>query len=311
MGLVDAKPDPEFLDMGETFDGIQFRRLQNPIKLIKFFYDKTAEGKRYYEMISNLRNYAYGLLRKRMDQICDTNSNSDGQKLTLCDTLIKEHLRDPIMMPLDAILDEFITFLAAGWDSTTWAASFMLQMIGQHPNVQEKIIDEMDAIFGSAPTVEDIKMEDINKLKYLECVIYETLRLLPVIGLFGRHLHEDLSVCIDNETRIIPAGTEILIDSELIHKSPRYWNDPEKFLPERFLDACTDRDPLAFLAFSFGPRNCIGKQFVLIEEKIIITYILRAFKIEAVDPIDKIRMNVAGLARRTYEPIKLIFKPRS
>lgn len=314
MALGGTEIDPNFLQVGENFDHVQFYRLQNPLKLIKFFYDKTREGKQFYQMVQYLRDYASELLRMRMDQLMEENNNEKiDSKLTLLDTLIEEHLKDPNFMTKDAILDEFITFLAAGWDTTTWTATFTLQLIGQHSAVQEKIVQELDAILGDTTldgaTSEDISMEDIAKMKYLECVINETLRLYPLINIFARHLHEDLSVEIDDQTRLIPSGTEVIIDSELIHRSPKYWKDPDRFDPDRFL-ASSPRDPLSFIPFSFGPRNCIGKQFAMIEEKIMLTHILRRFHVISVDPIDKIKMNMSGLARRTYEPIKFVLKPR-
>ena len=314
MALGGTEMDPKFLQVGENFDEVQFYRLQNPLKLIKFLYDKTSEGKKFYQMVQYLRDYASKLLRMRMDQLMEENNNKKiHSKLALLDTLIEEHLKDPNFMTKDAILDEFITFLAAGWDTTTWTATFTLQLIGQHPAVQEKIFRELDTIIGDTTldgaTSEDISMEDIAKMKYLECVINETLRLYPLINIIVRHLHEDLSIEIDDQTRSIPAGTEVIIDSELIHRSPKYWEDPDRFDPDRFL-ASSDRDPLSFIPFSFGPRNCIGKQFAMIEEKIMLTHILRRFHVISVDPIDKIRMNMSGLARRTYEPIKFILKPR-
>lgn len=310
MGFEDEKLDAKFLELMERFDLNQFRRFQNPMKLFKWYYNKTEEGKEYYYVIDYVRGRNEKLIRKRMAQMkIDENKNISDRKLSFLDKLIEEHVNDPKSMTFQMIEDEFLTFLAAGWDTTTWTATFTLQMIGQHPKVQDKLVAEIDSVIGDISDDEELSMDALSKLKYLECVINETLRRYPLVNYFSRQLYEDLCVDIDDETRMIPAGTEILFDPDLIHRSPRYWLEPNKFDPDRFLTT-SGRDPLSFIPFSYGPRNCIGKQFAMIEEKIMLSHILRRFRVKNVIPMEQVKFNMAGLARRTDEPIQLLMIPR-
>lgn len=97
---------------------------------------------------------------------------------------------------------------------------------------------------------------DFNKLEYVECVIKETLRLYPSVPFVGR-------ICTE-ETRlndlILPQNAQIHIHIYDIMRDPRYFLEPNAFKPERFLhEATVQRNPFAFVPFSAGSRNCIGK----------------------------------------------------
>ena len=120
-----------------------------------------------------------------------------------------------------------------------------------------------------------------------------------------------MDVIIDGKKITFPAGTEMAIESDLLHRNPRYWNDPDKFIPERFLpENNKERDPYAFMPFSAGPRNCIGKAFGMMEDKVLLSHLVVAFRIKSLDPFDRIRMDNTGIARRTWDPLRFELIPR-
>ena len=177
-----------------------------------------------------------------------SNSDSDEEmkkekKPTLVDALIEQHRSNPQSMPIEDIIDEVMNFLLAGWDTTTWTVSIILQLIGSMPEVQGKvyqeIVDTLTLSRGGTTfnprDLGEITMQESQKLKYMEAVIYETLRLYPLVNIHGRRLAEEMTCTIDGKKVTFPAGTEVVIDSELVHRSPRYWTDPNRFHPERFL----------------------------------------------------------------------------
>ncbi|KAJ8949877.1 hypothetical protein NQ318_010511 [Aromia moschata] len=99
---------------------------------------------------------------------------------------------------------------------------------------------------------------DLPNLKYTEMAISESLRILPSIPFIARAVSEDM----DMGTRIIPSDTDIVISIFDIHRNEKYWKDPLKYDPDRFLpEEMANRDPYTFLPFSAGPKNCIGKYF--------------------------------------------------
>lgn len=312
IGVKEFDIDPRFTATTEKADEIMLNRFLLPWKLIPWYYYWTKEGIEAKYHFDFIRDEAKKLVQDRLIQLkmVDTNNNQDDKpkREALIDALINYHLYNPETTSLNDVTDEVLTFLFTGWDTTTWTASFTLLMLGLYPEVQEKVYQEI------IETVSDVKkmtMAETMKLKYLECVINETMRLLPLVNFFARRIETDIEVMIDGEKTVIPEGTDIGIESEILHRNPRYWSYPDRFIPERFLpENSKNRDPYAFMPFSAGPRNCIGKTFGMMEDKVIIAHLLSSFKIRSLDPLDKIRMNCIGIARRTHDPLRFTFELR-
>lgn len=114
---------------------------------------------------------------------------------------------------------------------------------------------EVSEIFGNSTKLPTY--EDLQKLSYLEMCIKESLRLYPSVPMIGRRASSDF---------VTPSGYKVSKDTELmvhiydLHHNPEIYPDPEKFDPDRFSPEETlGRHPFAYLAFSGGPRNCIGR----------------------------------------------------
>ncbi|GIY25301.1 cytochrome P450 4c3 [Caerostris darwini] len=143
-------------------------------------------------------------------------------------------------------------------------------------------------------------------MKYLECVIKESIRLYPVVPLMFRKCTEAFKFM----DYTVPAGTSCVIVSQIIHRNPEVYPNPEKFDPERFLpENIRTRHPFAFIPFSAGPRNCIGQKFAMMEIKTVVANILRRFRLVSLDPRDKLNIYPA-LVTRTVKPLRMRFEPR-
>lgn len=134
--------------------------------------------------------------------------------------------------------------------------------IGHHPEVQERLWQELDPFFEqiesdvSTMTTDDgrpqISLDKLKDLKYLECVIKEGLRLNPSVPFVGRKVHEDMVI----KDYKIPKGTIVYCFIYMLHRDPDIFPEPEKFKPERFLpENSQGRHPFAYVPFSAGPRN--------------------------------------------------------
>ena len=118
------------------------------------------------------------------------------------------------------------------------------------------------------------------RLKYLHRVIKECLRLFPPIPLTGRQCYAESKVC----GRTIPAGATILLNILSAHRDPKYWDQPDRFDPDRFLpENCKDRHPCAYVPFSIGSRNCIGATYAMNNMATFLATTLRTYELLPVD----------------------------
>ncbi|CAF1531837.1 unnamed protein product [Adineta steineri] len=144
----------------------------------------------------------------------------------------------------------------------------------------------MDRVFGDdydrACTI-----EDLNELEYLECVIKESLRLYPSVPFIAREIQEDFMF-----------RTTAVIFIYYIHRDPKHFPDPDRFDPDRFLpENSIGRSPYAYVPFSAGSRNCIGQRFAMLEEKVILSSILRRFKLKTSQSPDDLHLSFELLLR--------------
>ncbi len=155
------------------------------------------------------------------------------------------------------LLDEVMTLIVAGHETTASALNWMWYLLSQHPDVEQRLHKELDTL-SAAPTA----MDELPQLGYTRQVIDETLRLYPPGWLLTRR-------SIDSD-RIggfdIAPNTDVFISPYFVHRHPKFWDEPELFDPDRFSEASAGgRNRFCYLPFALGPRACIGEQFAMAE----------------------------------------------
>ncbi|KAJ8732305.1 hypothetical protein PYW08_015035 [Mythimna loreyi] len=177
--------------------------------------------------------------------------------------------------------EETITLFTAGTDTSTLGSSFTSVLLARHPDIQEKVYQELKDVFGNSQR--PVTPDDLNMLKYMDAVIKETLRLYPPAATLLRKVDEDV-LLPSGET--LPKGTGIMLSLFAAHRNPQYWGeDAELFRPERFIDT-TLKHPAAFLSFSYGPRNCLGYRYAMMSMKTVLATLLRRFKVLPLSKLD-------------------------
>ncbi|KAI8428536.1 hypothetical protein MSG28_007305 [Choristoneura fumiferana] len=172
--------------------------------------------------------------------------------------------------------EEILTLTIAATDTSATAVGYTLKMLAKYPDIQQKVLQELDEVFGDSDRL--FEKEDLMKLKYLERVVKETLRLFPPVPFIIRKVEEEVSL---PSGRVLPAGSGVVVTIWGAHRDPHYWGpdaeqfDPDRFLPERF----DLKHPCSYMPFSNGPRNCVGYQYALMSIKIALTSVLRSCRV--------------------------------
>ncbi|XP_063359490.1 cytochrome P450 4C1-like [Cydia amplana] len=202
----------------------------------------------------------------------------------------------------NGIREEVDTFMFEGHDTTAMALCFMIMRIANESIVQNSILEELQRIFGN-DSHRQVTFEDLCEMKYLECCIKESLRLYPSVPFIARHINEDVTL----GGYRVPAGTICQINVFDIHRDEAVYPDPERFMPERFLNG--KRHPYAYIPFSAGPRNCIGMKFAMMELKVVMCGLLRRFRLEPVTRPADVRFT-GDLVLRAAHPLYVRFVSR-
>jgi cytochrome P450 len=185
--------------------------------------------------------------------------------------MIEAQHEDGTRMTAGQLRDEAMTLYLAGHETTALALTWSWYLLSQNPDAEQKLVEEWRRVLnGRAPT-----SFDLAGLPYTSAVINESMRLYPPVYIIGREATEDLELGGYRVKR----GFTVLMSQWVSHRDPRYFPDPERFLPERWLDGLATRLPkFAYYPFGGGQRLCIGVHFALMEAAIVLATIGQKFR---------------------------------
>lgn len=171
--------------------------------------------------------------------------------------------------------DEIVTIFFAGHETTAATLTWAFYLLSGHPEVEERMRAEINGVLkGRIPT-----FANLPNLVYTQQVINEVLRLYPAAYLFAREALVDDVL----DGYLIPADTLIFISPFVTHRDPKYWPDPERFDPNRFIpEQVTHRPRHIYFPFGEGPHVCLGNNFAVMEMQLILTMVLQRFRLRLV-----------------------------
>ncbi|HZS61200.1 MAG TPA: cytochrome P450 [Gemmatimonadaceae bacterium] len=195
------------------------------------------------------------------DMVAELRRGEGGDRRDLPSMLLAARDADGSALTDEQIRDEIITLIAAGHETTAVALSWTWYLLSQHPVVAGRLHHELDAVLGGrTPTVADVEL-----LVYTRAVLAESMRLYPPAWILERRAIEDVEI----GGYTVRAGTLVLVSQYLAHRDPRWWSDPERFDPSRWLTSAI-RPKFAYFPFGAGTRACVGESFAWMEGILIL-----------------------------------------
>ncbi|KIQ18114.1 cytochrome P450 [Flavobacterium sp. MEB061] len=178
-------------------------------------------------------------------------------------------------MSVKQLVDEIKVLFIAGHETTANALTFTLYLLGINPKIQQKVLDEITAIESLTENI----VEQLQKMTYTNAVLNEAMRLYPPAWITDRGNVEDDNLAGYN----IKKGTLIGVSFYELHRNPKYWENPDEFIPERFLGGQKKQSMQYFYPFGAGPRMCIGAGFAIYEMCLTISNLVKRYNITSVN----------------------------
>ncbi len=227
----------------------------------------TPSAVRYWRALKSFDRILAEMIARRRAE-----SERPRDVLTL---LLEARHEDGAPMPDRQIRDELLILLLAGHETTSNALTWSLYLLAQHPAVLERMLDELSRELAGRPAT----AADVARLAYTGAVVDEAMRLFPPVWILARRaLAEDR---LPSGVRV-PPQSNVALPQYAIHRDPRFFPDPERFEPERFLGARKDASAQAFFPFGAGARACIGEGFARMEASILLATIVQHAELELV-----------------------------
>ena len=260
----------EALQVGRSLDFLvrySLRKARYPIKVPVSW--PTPANRRAEREIRFLDSLVYRIIDERK------NLGTGGDRKDLLSLLMSAMDEDGSQMTPKQLRDETMTLFLAGHETTALSLSWAWFLLSKNPAAEVRLHEELrDVLGGRAPGI-----ADLGRLPYLLAVVNEVLRLYPPAYILARTSIAPSTI----GGYEFPTGSTMIFSQWVMQRDGRFFDDPEAFRPERWLDGLEDRLPAgAYFPFGDGPRRCIGQNFALMEAVLVIATIAQKFQLQLV-----------------------------
>jgi cytochrome P450 len=267
--LFDADVTSDAMEVGETLE-VAMERYSALAWLAVFLPPSMMAPWNWIfrRTLRQLDTIIYRIIRARRESKSDP-----GDLLSM---LLKAQAEDGSQMTDQQLRDEVMTLFLAGHETTANALAWTWYLLSQNPEAEARLHAELQEVLaGRSP-----RIEDLQRLRYTQMVVKESLRLFPPAWGVGRETLREIQL---GEYRV-PAGTNVFISQWVAHRDARYFESAVDFLPERWTEEFEKRLPkFAYFPFGGGPRVCVGASFALMEAALLLATIAQKYRL-VVDP---------------------------
>ena len=223
----------------------------------------TPANRRARREVEYMDSLIYGIISDRKK---DTRPRND-----LLSLLMAAMHEDGGQMTEKQVRDESMTLFVAGHETTALSLAWTWYLLGENPAAEARLQEELRGVLAGRPA----EVTDLEKLPFLNAVILESLRLYPPAYMMARMNVEPVHL----GGYEIPPRRTLLASQWVMHRDARFFEQPEQFIPERWLDGLESRlPPGAYFPFGDGPRRCIGQGFAQLETALVIAAIAQKFR---------------------------------
>ncbi|KAJ3169087.1 Thromboxane-A synthase [Irineochytrium annulatum] len=185
----------------------------------------------------------------------------------------------------EEMTDEVLALFLAGGETSANTIVNCALLLDAHPEVLDRMVMELDEVLDDSEG-DHVTWDQLQRLKYTECVVKESLRVMPVVvNSLGRIASEDVEIM----GHVFPKGSTLSVDIQGIHRDERYWKHPMSFSPSRFMDGFTPA-PGTYVPFGDGIHMCIGYKMAMIELKGVLARIYKKYRLSVVHGQDMTRV---------------------
>ncbi|XP_077993423.1 leukotriene-B4 omega-hydroxylase 3-like [Glandiceps talaboti] len=271
--------------------GLILERVHFPPYFSDFIYNLSFSGYKWRKALRTVHNHSDKVIKQRrqtMKEEKEKGRQNNRKYIDFLDILLEARDEDGKGLTDQEIRDEVDTFMFEGHDTTASGLTWIMYNLARHPEHQQKCQEEIDELLDQKDK-DELEWDDMGELPYLTMCIKESLRLHPPVPFICRKTTKPITLPSQNGKATIPAGERLGISIISLHHNVHVWEDPEIYNPLRFTPENTkNRSPHAYLPFSAGPRNCIGKHFAMNEMRVTTALVLRKFNL-AIDDFKVIR----------------------
>ncbi|CAI2353301.1 unnamed protein product [Caenorhabditis sp. 36 PRJEB53466] len=284
---VQAKEFVKNIDYRESWITTSGLFLQEFGSVWKYLYRFSGMAKPEKPLVQGL----YDLYQRRM-------RGESSESVDLLNLMIQRNKRKQNAdqkISEEEIVGNCFAVLLGGYDTSSTALTFLIYLLSKHPDVQEKLFEEIQNVKETC----GINHDSIFGMKYLDAVYKESLRLYPPV------YHAIVRVCLNDITirnQFIPKGSCVTTMPYTVHRNEENWKNSNEFVPERFLD-WNEKSSLKWIPFGVGPRICVGMRFAEMEIKTTVVRMMEKFEMSVDSEQPEMITECDGIVMKPKDPV--------